>query len=290
MVRADPIGFSIMAPALIFNDINVQFLREIRRAFNDPVTAKLLPKVYLVKGSVTNVHLAVPAGSVLCYVSPANSLGYMHGGIDGIFSSMFPGIQDAVQTEVAKYGVPMVRNKKGMPIGGCILVPADRTHYLASAPTMWVPSCVKDTNNAYSAFKATLQCIEKYMRDTGARIDAIVCSGLCCGVGDMGFDESANQIRRAYDDFLTGHRDADSTPAVSHVFWYDAYQLATAPAPVPATALAPAPALVPATAPAPAPALVPAIAPAPAVATADKEPSQVETEDPNTETHSLQAQ
>jgi hypothetical protein len=162
----------------------------------------------------------------------------MHGGIDGIFSDMFPGIQDTVQAEVAKYGVPMVRGKKGMPIGGCIVVPANSTHYLASAPTMWMPSRVKDTDNAYSAFLATLQCIEKFVRDTGTRIDAIVCSGLCCGVGDMGFDESANQIRRAYDDYMAGHRTPDSTPSVSHVFWYDAYQLPTAAtaAAVPTTA------------------------------------------------------
>ena len=39
--------------------------------------------------------MQVPPNS--CYLSPANSFGFMDGGIDAVYSIMFPDIQDMIQ-------------------------------------------------------------------------------------------------------------------------------------------------------------------------------------------------
>ena len=74
-------------------------------------------------------------------VSPANSLGFMDGGIDMIYMEMFPGIQKTVQDEISKFNITTALGRKVLPIGSNIIVKTNNTQtpYLCCCPTMFLP-------------------------------------------------------------------------------------------------------------------------------------------------------
>src|SRR5882757_6243547 len=68
------------------------------------------PWVRVFRGSVTDLEVAA-------VVSPANSFGWMRGGIDGVYSRWLPGIEDRVRAAIAaEWG-------SELPVGETVLVP-----------------------------------------------------------------------------------------------------------------------------------------------------------------------
>lgn len=140
-----------------------------------------------------------PFKDPLYFVSPANSLGYMDGGIDKAYTGMFNNIEQLVKNEI-KNLVPHCNNvsKLGrpyLPIGSAIKIKADdENNYLISAPTMLQPQPVRDTKNAYWAMKAVL----KVWGCNGT----IFVPMMCCGYGKMDHNEAATQMKLAYDESL----------------------------------------------------------------------------------------
>jgi O-acetyl-ADP-ribose deacetylase (regulator of RNase III) len=134
-------------------------------------------------------------------VSPANSFGFMDGGIDQAIDRFFGGAaQRAVLDRIADrfYGE--------LPVGSATIIamPSVRFPFLVVAPTMRVPGDSRSTINAYLAMRAALIAILDHNQGGSARIGSIGVPGLCTGVGSMLADESATQMRAAYDMIFAG--------------------------------------------------------------------------------------
>jgi O-acetyl-ADP-ribose deacetylase (regulator of RNase III) len=129
-------------------------------------------------------------------VSPANSFGYMDGGIDLVYLHRFGWeLQTRLQTHIkADYDGEL-------PVGqATILETFDETiPYLVSAPTMRVPTDVADTVNAYLAFRAALRAIKQYNREHPGSIRTVLCPGLCTAIGRMPTELAARQMAAAFE-------------------------------------------------------------------------------------------
>lgn len=139
-----------------------------------------------------------------CFVSPANSLGFMDGGIDLVLSRVImPGIERKVKKRIQDLGIISSMGRPYLPIGSVITVPHDLNTYLIVTPTMFLPHDVRGTQNAYWSFYAALKMWRKLCNQKNTKFNLVVTSH-CCGVGRMSGKESAEQMKRAYDDFIHG--------------------------------------------------------------------------------------
>lgn len=192
---------------LVFASLNSLFLAEISDLF-----------------SKTTADIAIHEGDVAllidskqtAFVSPANSLGFMDGGIDKVYSQiMWPprdnkaGVEQRVKRSIKQVACLDFIDRAFLPIGSAIIVPADvtKSQWLISAPTMLLPQPVANTRNAYWATLAALRCAENFNRAglerTGKQlIKRIVLTSACCGYGAMSETESARQIYQAWCDFV----------------------------------------------------------------------------------------
>lgn len=155
------------------------------------------PGLVVHEGSITDVD----ADAV---VSPANSLGFMGGGIDGVYARWFPGISDRVR---AASGA----DRGGeLPVGDAVIVPTgqERPAWLISAPTMRRPGqrLSPDGTAAREAARAVLRLWRdgelsdgRPVRETVRRI---ALPGLGTGVGGLSPDVCANQVGTALDEVL----------------------------------------------------------------------------------------
>ncbi len=133
-------------------------------------------------------------------VSPANSFGFMDGGLDYALSERFG-------WELEKRLQKMI---KALPMGelligqALLLETGDKTiPFLISAPTMRIPTNFNiDTSvNAYLAMKAILITAKN-----GERVQSVAIPGLCTGVGQMPPIISAKQMFQAYKEIILGEK------------------------------------------------------------------------------------
>lgn len=149
------------------------------------------PGVALHEGSITDVD-------VDAVVSPANSLGVMVGGIDGVYARWFPGIADRVRAATGG----------NLPVGEAAIVAtgAARPGWLISAPTMSTPGQLLDPDgaNAGAAARAVLRLWrDGTLPDGGLVRDAvrsIALPGLGTGVGGLDPMTCARQVADALDE------------------------------------------------------------------------------------------
>jgi O-acetyl-ADP-ribose deacetylase (regulator of RNase III) len=134
-------------------------------------------------------------------VSPANSFGFMDGGIDLAYSRHFGwNLQKNLQK--------IIRDKYygELPVGNAVIVetgnPAIR--YLISAPTMRIPQDVSETVNAYLAFRAVLIVVKEFNEESSSKIKSILCPGLGTLTGRIAPETCATQMKKAYDLILKG--------------------------------------------------------------------------------------
>lgn len=143
-------------------------------------------------------------------VSPANSFGYMDGGIDLIYSQFFGwDLQTRLQELLRK------AHHGELPVGSAVLLPTGHAEipWLVSAPTMRIPMAVPDTVNAWLAFRAALRAVLAHNAANPARpIRSLLCPGLCTAVGKMPPDRAARQMRRAWDVVMLGEPWPPLTP------------------------------------------------------------------------------
>ena len=99
------------------------------------------------------------------FVSPANSLGFMDGGIDMVLSrTMFPSCEKRLKALIAALGRPYLR------VGSAAwFMVGPRTGFIA-APTMFLPHDVADTQNAYWAFLAALVAADRAVKTSGGSL------------------------------------------------------------------------------------------------------------------------
>src|ERR1700753_828864 len=87
-------------------------------------------------------------------ISPANSFGYMDGGIDLVYLHRFGWeLQTRLQTHIKTH------HDGELPVGQATIVETfdENIPHLVSAPTMRVPTNVANTVNAYLAFRAAIR-------------------------------------------------------------------------------------------------------------------------------------
>ena len=128
-------------------------------------------------------------------VSPANSFGFMDGGIDLVYSQHFGWtLQDRLRERLQS------EFDGELPVGQAVLIETQDREipFLVSAPTMRIPMDVSDTVNAYLAFRAVIRAVRAH-NETGSRaIQSVLCPGLGTAVGKMAPMACARQMRYAY--------------------------------------------------------------------------------------------
>ncbi|AUT62874.1 macro domain-containing protein [Paraburkholderia terrae] len=163
-----------------FRDLNPRVSAAVAAAFAD---------VPALDVQCADILAAGPADAI---VSPANSLGYMDGGIDLAYSMHFgPQLQRDLQALIAN--LP----ERRLQIGEAIIVATgdEGIPALIAAPTMETPGPVPNTINAFLAFRATLRAIAY------AGFGTVLCPGLATLTGRMLPDVSASQMRAAWNAF-----------------------------------------------------------------------------------------
>jgi O-acetyl-ADP-ribose deacetylase (regulator of RNase III) len=133
-------------------------------------------------------------------VSPANSFGFMDGGLDHALSERFGWeLEKRLQKHIKE--LPEGELLVGQAV---VLETGDKTvPFLISAPTMRIPTNFNiDTSvNAYLAMKAIL-----IKAKSDRRISSIAIPGLCTGVGRMQPMIAARQMFQAYKEIILGER------------------------------------------------------------------------------------
>ena len=128
-------------------------------------------------------------------VSPANSFGYMDGGIDLVYSMHFGwDMEKRLRALLAE------KYDGELPIGNAVVVETGRTdiRYLISAPTMRVPSNIENTANVYLAFRAVLRAVREFNTQRPGSISHILCPALGTGEGRMPWERAARQMYEAW--------------------------------------------------------------------------------------------
>jgi O-acetyl-ADP-ribose deacetylase (regulator of RNase III) len=136
-------------------------------------------------------------------VSPANSFGFMDGGIDQVYTDHFgPQVQKRLQQSI------MDKHHGELLVGSAEIVDTDHPDipFLISAPTMRVPMILKDTVSPYLAVRATLLLILHGRFPTGSRfkgdkvldhVSRVAFPGLGTGVGRVPPEVCAKQVSQA---------------------------------------------------------------------------------------------
>jgi O-acetyl-ADP-ribose deacetylase (regulator of RNase III) len=124
-------------------------------------------------------------------VSPANSFGFMTGGIDLHYKNY---IGQQMEDDLRSVILKEFRNE--LLVGQAVAIvisppPLVRYKYLIAAPTMRVPENVSHTINAYLAAKAAL------IEALAWQIESIVFPGLGTGTGGMLPEDCAKQVSEA---------------------------------------------------------------------------------------------
>lgn len=179
-------------------------LRLVLCALEDPLTeawrdiAEGRPGVHVHPGSV----LDVPADAM---VSPANSYGWMRGGVDERYTRAFPGVEEQVRSAVLAY------HGGELPIGEALLVPTGvpTPIWLISAPTLREPheQLPADTVHPYLAARAVFRLWADGVLEDGEPVRNVVRSiampGLGTGIGGgLTPQLCARQVAAAWDETL----------------------------------------------------------------------------------------
>ena len=126
-------------------------------------------------------------------VSPANSFGFMDGGIDMVYSKRFGwDLQTRLQDHIKRF-----YDFQELPVGEALKIPIHDDPdfgWLISAPTMRVPKKLKDPVAIRLATRAALMC--------GYSMETILMPGMGTGVGQVEPDVAALQMYKGYMDFI----------------------------------------------------------------------------------------
>jgi O-acetyl-ADP-ribose deacetylase (regulator of RNase III) len=138
-----------------------------------------------------------------CLVSPANSFGFMDGGLDMAISEFFGWhVQEELQKLIQKkhHGELLVGTAEIVETGH------PKIPYVISAPTMRVPMILKDTINIYLAVRAVLLLVRFGNFEDGAaiadKVRTIALPGMGTGVGRVSPEIFARQLKRALEEVI----------------------------------------------------------------------------------------
>lgn len=161
-------------------------------------------------GDFPNVEVA--QGDILdidcdAVVSPANSFGFMDGGIDGLYLDHFGReIQMSVRRQINDHhGGELLVGAADIVTTGNGAIP-----FLIAAPTMRVPMKLHDSVNPYLAARGIFRLLtsgsfvggELDGRRVSEMVSTVAMPGLGTGVGGIGANTCARQVAAAYSDVV----------------------------------------------------------------------------------------
>lgn len=163
-------------PKVYLRDTNEGLVSQWKKYFH------AFPEVEISQGDIFGVKAEA-------IVSPANSFGFMTGGIDLVYRDKFGlKVEALVQKNIDMhfYGE--------LPIGSALSVPmrGQDYKYLIAAPTMRMPSVIDSTPNPYFAFRAALVLAKE------KQFTSILCPGLGTATGNACLEMVARQMFVAY--------------------------------------------------------------------------------------------
>ncbi len=151
--------------------------------------------------------VSVKFGSILdltvdAVVSPANSFGFMDGGIDFLYSQFF-----GWEVEARLQKAIREKHHGELLVGQAELVATEHAQipWLISAPTMRLPMILTDSVNPFLAARAALRVALE------AGLESVAFPGLGTGVGRVGATTCAYQVRQAIGEVLLGEGRFPST-------------------------------------------------------------------------------
>lgn len=140
-----------------------------------------------------------------CIVSPANSFGFMDGGIDYAIMCYYENNYNIDIEQKVKYRIEHDFEGELLVGQGCFLDLSSRyskteAPSLIVAPTMRVPMKLSnDSVNVYLSMKAILNKL-KFLQNFSTCLNSVSISGLGTGVGEVPYDVCALQMKQAYND------------------------------------------------------------------------------------------
>lgn len=165
-------------------------------------------------GDILELRKLLQENHLLTYwVSPANSHGDMNGGIDAIYSQMFPECERLVKQKIqdiqrffpimsptSRRPILSVGSAAAVKLGSPFYQYDQGTHneHMICVPTMEVPHHLKATpQNVYYAMYALIQVTKNLDPNT-----IVAIPGLGTGVGQLTGEEACQQIVNAFQDYI----------------------------------------------------------------------------------------
>ena len=173
---------------LLFCDLNEQMIKAWNKNFSEDT-------------NITIYHGSIFEKDSDAIVSPANSFGFMDGGLDLQISKFFGWhVQKRLQEIIKK------KHHGELLVGYAEIIETDHKNipYIISAPTMRVPMILKESVNVYLATKAVLVLLKYGIFSNGSlireKVNKIAIPGMGTGVGRLPYEICALQMKKAVDD------------------------------------------------------------------------------------------
>ena len=139
-------------------------------------------------------------------VSPANSFGFLNGGIDWLYTEVM-----GPQVQVTLQNIIKTDCDGELLVGQSLIIKTDfeKVPYLIASPTMKIPKPIYNTDNVYLAAKATFNLIysddlmQSISENLGKEEITIAIPGFGTATGKMDPYNAAYQMKRGYIDART---------------------------------------------------------------------------------------
>ena len=147
-----------------------------------------------------------------CYISPANSYGFLDGGIDNKLRKFYEKL--GIDIEKTVQDIIIDKFDGELLVGQAFYFPlfsfnSKKIPDLIVAPTMRVPMKLPENSvNVYLAMRAILLKLKSlnWSGSSSPKVKSVSICGLGTGIGQLPYDLCAKQMRKAYDDFWVGEK------------------------------------------------------------------------------------
>lgn len=182
--------------ALILSDRNEKMIEAWKNTFRQN---EVFQNNYVdVSISIEHKNSILDLKDIDALVSPANSFGFMDGGIDQAYTDYFgKQLQEAVQNELAvNYGGELL-------VGNSFHINTNNEKFphMIISPTMRVPEELAGTINVYLAMRATIKTAYFLLIENQKEYITVACSGFGTGVGRLDYQVASNQMFMGIQDF-----------------------------------------------------------------------------------------
>jgi len=175
---------------LILCDLNINLIKSWHKFFNQDLN------IEIINSSIFDIKCDA-------LVSPANSFGFMDGGLDLKISQFF-GWQ--VQEKLQKIIKETYHGELIVGMAEIIETGNNKINYVISAPTMRVPMILKNSVNVYLATRAVLVLVKYGKFKNGnlikEKVKRVAIPGMGTGVGQVPYEICALQMKRAIDEIF----------------------------------------------------------------------------------------